>query len=89
MSALGRRGEVHDEALRTQVAPELLAEQCLDVGLVVYHKNQDGHVGPLASILFGKIICPRQYDPEFGKLPGLCFHVNPATMLFHDDVVAH
>jgi len=32
--------------LLTQVAPELLAEQRLDVGLVVDHKNQNAHVLP-------------------------------------------
>ena len=30
-------GEIHDESLRAQVAAELLAEQGLDVGLVVHH----------------------------------------------------
>src|SRR6476660_5728193 len=56
---------------------------------VIDDKNGNAHVGPLASIFFGKITCPRQYDLEFGKLPGLCFHVDLATMLFHDDVVRH
>ena len=43
----GRNGKVHHETLRAQVAPELLAEQRLDVGLVIDHKNQNAHVGPL------------------------------------------
>jgi hypothetical protein len=30
--------------LRAQVAPELLAEQRLDVGLVIDHKDQNAHV---------------------------------------------
>jgi hypothetical protein len=35
---IGRRaGEIHDEALRPQIAAELLAEQGLDVGLVIHH----------------------------------------------------
>ena len=42
---VGRRiGKIHHEALRAQVAPELLAEQRLDVGLVIDHKNQNAHV---------------------------------------------
>ena len=44
-SASGRRiGEIHHEALRAQIATELLAEQRLDVGLVIDHKHQDIHV---------------------------------------------
>ena len=39
-----RNGKIHHEALRAQIAPELLAEQRLDVGLVVDHKNQNAHV---------------------------------------------
>ena len=36
--------EIHHEALRAQVAPELLAKQRLDVGLVIDHQNQNAHV---------------------------------------------
>jgi hypothetical protein len=30
--------------LRAQVTPELLAEQRLDIGLIIDHKNQNAHV---------------------------------------------
>jgi hypothetical protein len=39
-----RNRKIHHEALRAQIPPELLAEQRLDVGLVVNHKNQNAHV---------------------------------------------
>ena len=32
---------------------------------------------------------PRQYDPEFGELSGLCLDLDRAAMLFYDDVVTH
>ena len=38
-SIRGRRGKVHDEASRTQVTPELLAEHAFDIGLIVDDKN--------------------------------------------------
>jgi hypothetical protein len=42
---VGRRNsKIHHETLRAQVAPELLAKQRLDVGLVVDHKDQNVHV---------------------------------------------
>ena len=34
-----RIGKIHHEALGAQIAPELLAEQRLHVGLVIHHKN--------------------------------------------------
>jgi hypothetical protein len=37
---LKRRSPCHDEALRTQVAPKLLAEQRLDVGVVVVTRTR-------------------------------------------------
>ena len=40
----GRMGEVHHKALCAQIAPELLAEQCLNIGFVIDHKNQNAHV---------------------------------------------
>src|SRR5260221_213379 len=39
--------------------------------------------------LFGNIAGPGQHDPELGELPRRRFDVDGATMLFHDDVVAH
>ena len=39
-----RIGKIHHETLRAQIAAELLAEQRLDVGLVIHHKNQNAHV---------------------------------------------
>ena len=41
-----RRGglsKFHDEPARTKVAPELLPEQHLDIGLIIDHKNKDAH----------------------------------------------
>ena len=40
----GRMGEIHHEALRAQIAPELLAKQFLNIGLVIDHKDQYVHV---------------------------------------------
>jgi hypothetical protein len=37
-------GKIHHEALRTQIPAELLAKQRLNVGLVIDHKHQNGHV---------------------------------------------
>jgi hypothetical protein len=34
------RGKLHREATGTQVMPELLAEQHLDIRLVVHHQNE-------------------------------------------------
>ncbi len=39
-----RIGKVHHETLRAQIAPELLAEQRLDVGFVIDHQDQNAHV---------------------------------------------
>ena len=39
-----RNGKIHHETLRAQIAAELLAEQRLDVGLVIDHQNQNAHV---------------------------------------------
>ena len=40
----GGIGKIHHETLRAQIAAELLAEQCLDVGLVIHHENKNIHV---------------------------------------------
>jgi len=39
-----RTGEIHHETLCAQVPAELLAEQRLDVGLIINHKHQHVHV---------------------------------------------
>ena len=39
--------KIHHEALGAEVAPELLAKQRLNVGLVIDDKNRNAHVGPL------------------------------------------
>ena len=45
--ALQRRGgglrKLHREAPGAQIAPELLAEQHLDIGLIVNHENEQAH----------------------------------------------
>ena len=35
--------KIHRETFRAQIAPEMLAEQRLDVGLVIDHQNQHVH----------------------------------------------
>src|SRR3954451_1729336 len=41
------------------------------------------------SALLRKTARSRQDDPEFSELSGLRLDIYPATVLFHDDVVAH
>jgi hypothetical protein len=43
-------GEIHHKALGAQIAAKLLAEQCLDIRLVIYHKNENAHVQPLILV---------------------------------------
>ncbi len=38
-----RLGKFHDEPTGAEVAPKLLAKQHFDVGLIIDHKNKDGH----------------------------------------------
>src|SRR5579871_1931185 len=44
-------------------------------------------VGQLARLI--TLAVSRQNDCELGELPGPCIDVDPAAMLFHDDIVAH
>jgi hypothetical protein len=36
--------KLHSKPTRAQIAPELLAKQQLDVGFVVYHKNEQAQL---------------------------------------------
>jgi len=74
------RSPCHDEALRTQVAPKLLAEQRLDVGVVVNHKNQNAQVLPrsppdkllfLGRTIVNSVNCPGSVVTSI--LPPCCF----------------
>jgi hypothetical protein len=38
--------KLHDEAAGTEIAPEVLAKQHLNVWLVVYYKNEECHARP-------------------------------------------
>jgi hypothetical protein len=40
----GGIGKIHDETLGAKIAPELLSEQRLHIGLVIHHKNENAHV---------------------------------------------
>src|SRR5207248_755416 len=41
-----RQREVHDEAARTKIAPEMLAEHAFDIGLVIDDENMGAQVAP-------------------------------------------
>jgi len=79
-----RNGEVHDEALRTQITPELLAEQRLDIGrrttrtrtLMAYSIRARNNALP-GRTMVNSVNCPGPSD------------VNSTTVLFHDNVVRH
>src|ERR1700730_3889932 len=47
-SAIGRLRKLHREAVSAEIAPELLAKQHLDIGLVVDHQNK--HIHTLTSL---------------------------------------
>src|SRR5664279_1172723 len=53
------------------------------------HRPQEPKRSRLTSLLVLQITRPRQNDGEFRELPGLRLDIDCATMLFHDDVVAH
>ena len=38
--------KLHCEAVSAEVAPELLAEQNLDIGLIINHENERAHARP-------------------------------------------
>jgi hypothetical protein len=39
-------GKIHCKAARAEIAPELLAEQNLDISLIVNHENKQAHARP-------------------------------------------
>jgi hypothetical protein len=41
--AIRRLCKIHREAIVTQIAPELLAKQHLDIGLIVNNENKEAH----------------------------------------------
>jgi len=42
----GRLGELHHEATYAEVPPKLLAEQHLDIRLIIDHENEQTHARP-------------------------------------------
>ena len=69
-----------------EVAPELLAKQHLDIGLIVNHKNKQVSPRPplicsVAAALRGRTIL------KFGELAGLRIDLDRPAMLLDDDVV--
>ena len=80
------RSKLHGKAPGFQVTAELLAEQCLDIGLVIDDEYVNAQFVPPACDLRRR---PRQRNNEFGKCARLGIDVDLAAVLFHDDVVAH
>ncbi len=71
----------HREAPGAEVAPELLAEEHLDIRLVVNHENEQVHARSPDLIREG------EDNPKFGELAGLRIDLYRPTMLLDDDVV--
>src|SRR6266851_2264102 len=53
------------------------------------HRPREPGRSRLTSLLVVQTARSWQNDGEFGELPGLGLDIDRATMLFHDDVVAH
>ena len=71
--ALKRRrrglGKFHGKAASAEIAPELLAEQQLNIGFVINNENEKAHARP-PDLAMDRSRA-RQNDPEFGELAGL------------------
>ena len=68
-----------------EVAPELLAEQNLHIGLIINHENEQVHArSPDLARVAARA---RQNDPKFGELAGLGIDLYRPAMLLDDDVV--
>ena len=87
-NALKRHGsglrKFHRETGGAEVAPELLAEQNLDIRFIVNYENEQVHARPPDLLADART---RQHDPKFGELTELRIDLNRPAMLLHDDVV--
>ena len=75
----------HCEAVSAEVAPELLAEQNLHIGLVVDHENERVHAR--SPDLIRDAPARGRTILKFGELTGLRIDLYRPAMLLDDDVV--
>ena len=83
----GRRGglgKFHCEAVGAEVAPELLTEQNLHIGLIIDHENERVH---MRSPDFIRDAPARGRTIQIGELAGLGIDLYRPAMLLDDDVV--
>ena len=77
-------GELEVDASLSQVATKMLFEEQFDIALVI---NDEDFRSPGTPRLAGDWPA-RQRDYELCELAGLTLNVDPATVLFHHDVMA-
>ena len=78
-------GKLHREPASAEVAPELLAEQHLDIRLIVNHENERVHAR--SPDLIRAVPARGRTIREFGELAGLGIDLYRPAMLLDDDVV--